>query len=400
MAYLSLYLHFPFCARKCAYCDFNSHVPVRGEMDLYLTALRREIEQRAPLVNDRTVDTVYFGGGTPTLYAVEDLAAVLECLREHFAVVGSRAAPPSQAPKQPPLPEVTCEANPGTVEETYLRGLRQAGVNRLSLGVQSFSDQELRLLGRMHTADQARQAAIAARAAGFGNLSLDLIAGLPGQTLDAWEYSLEQALKLAPEHLSCYGLSLPAGTPLASQVERGELSPLDEDTSAAFWMRTHESLAASHPPAGRGEKAYQHYELSNFARSGYQCRHNLTYWHNQEYLGFGVSAASYWQGCRSVNVSNVGEYAARLSRGESVTAEAERLDPAARLGETVMLGLRLAEGVNLGSLRETFGEELVARLQPAAREMEAAGLLEVSAQHWRPTLRGMLLNNRLAAAFL
>ena len=391
MPSLSLYLHFPFCARKCSYCDFNSHPPGPGEMDLYLAALRREIESRAPLAQNRVVETVYFGGGTPTLYPVEAPAGTLECLRQHFAFDGERVAVPARTPEKPPLPEVTCEANPGTVDASYLRALREAGFNRLSLGVQSFRNDELRLLGRIHTANQAREAALAAREAGFDNLSLDLIAGLPGQAVEAWEYNLAEALALAPEHLSCYGLSLPPGTPLAAAMERCELTPLDEDTSATLWVRTHEILAGA---------AYDHYEVSNFARPGYQCRHNLTYWRNGEYLGFGVSAASYWGGCRSVNVAEVDDYARRTAAGESVVGESECLPPAERRGETIMLALRMAQGVDLRRLRADFGDVAVDRLEPIAQEMAAAGLLHLSPDRWRPTLRGLLLNNRLAVAFL
>jgi oxygen-independent coproporphyrinogen-3 oxidase len=360
-------------------------------MAQYLVALRREIEQRAPLAEGRAVETVFFGGGTPTLYPVEDLAEVLEGLRGSFRFASERAAVPDTGLEACATPEVTCEANPGTVDEAYLRALREAGVNRLSLGVQSFRDDELRLLGRLHSADQARAAVAAARAAGFANLSLDLIAGLPGQTLAAWEYNLASALALAPEHLSCYGLSLPPGTPLAAAVERCELTPLDEDLSATLWMVTHETLTAA---------GYEHYEVSNYARPGYQCRHNLTYWRNREYLGFGVSAASYWQGNRSVNVADVADYSRRLAAGESVVAESECLPPAARLGETLMLGLRLAEGVSLARLREGFSPDLLGPLQPIAEELRQVGLLEITPTHWRPTLRGMLLNNRLAGAFV
>ena len=384
---LSLYLHFPFCFRKCSYCDFNSHVPGAGERELYLRALRREIEGRAGVAEGLTVETVYFGGGTPTLYGVEELGGVLESLCESFTFAGEggHAGPPVQGI------EVTCEANPGTVDEVYLRGLREAGVNRVSLGVQSFREEELRLLGRIHSADEARAAVAAAREAGFANLSLDLIAGLPGQTVGDWEYSLHEAVALGPEHLSCYGLSLPPGTPLAAAVERCELEPLDEETSAAMWECTDEVLTSA---------GYEHYEVSNFAKPGYQCRHNLTYWRNRAYLGFGVSAAGYWEGCRSVNVAEVAEYARRLEAGEPVVAEQECLALEGRLGETIMLGLRVAEGVEVARLREEFGEELLGPLAKIAREMEATGLLEVMAERWRPTRRGMMLGNRLGGAFV
>ncbi len=434
MAPLSLYLHFPFCARKCAYCDFCSRVPAPGEMGRYLQALRQEIEARAAEAEGRVVQTVYFGGGTPTLYPVEDLAEILDLLRKHFAL--RPESPPASIPplsrrqrdrdegngltRHSPLPlEITCEANPGTVDETYLRRLREAGVNRLSLGVQSFRAPELRLLGRLHTSEQAREAVAAARAAGFDNLNLDLITALPGQTLAHWEENLDTALSLAPEHLSCYGLALEPGTPLAEAVARGDLVPLPEDTAAALWECTDEVLAAA---------GYEHYEISNFARPGFRCRHNLNYWRNGEYVGFGISAASYLQEKatraflatrgrsaagraqpleapaplyrRSRNVADIDEYMRRLEGGESAEAESECLSPARRLAETIMLALRTAEGVDPASLRVEFGETLVTALEPVAAEMRRAGLLADDPHRWRPTRRGMLLNNRLAAAFL
>ena len=374
---LALYLHFPFCARKCAYCDFNSHVPEEGERETYLRALRQEAEAWAQKAEGRPVRSVYFGGGTPTLYPAADLAALLDFLRDHCALAAEA--------------EITCEANPGTVDEAYLRELFQGGVNRLSLGVQSFREAELRLLGRIHSAEEAREAVGASRAAGYENLSLDLIAGLPGQTVADWDESLAAALALEPEHLSCYGLSIPLGTALAERLDRGEIEPLDEEAGAAIWERTDAVLTAA---------GYEHYEVSNFERPGFQCAHNLTYWRGGEYLGFGVNAASYWQGRRWSNLAEVAEYAARLAAGEPVAEEAESLPPAERLGERLMLALRLAEGADLGALRAEFGEAALAALAPVAAEMQAAGLLDVSGDCWRPTRLGMLLNNQLALAFL
>ena len=375
--FLALYLHFPFCAHKCAYCDFNSHVPTPGEQAVYLQALGQEIALWAEAVQGREVQTIYFGGGTPTLYPVRDLAALLDLLRESFTVS--------------PDAEITCEANPGTVDERYLRTLFAAGVNRLSLGVQSFQDEELWLLGRIHTADEAIMAMACARAAGCQNLSLDLIAGLPGQTLDTWGKNIRAAAVLTPEHLSCYGLSIPKGTALGERLVRGEIEPLDEETSVEIWECTDRTLTAM---------GYQHYEVSNFARPGFQCRHNLTYWRGGEYLGLGVSAASYWQGRRWTNLAEVPAYVKRVTAGQSVVEEAESLPAGERLRERLMLAVRMAEGADLLALRAEFGAPAVAALTPVAEEMQAAGLLEVAADLWRPTRQGMLLNNQLGLAFL
>lgn len=374
---IGLYLHFPFCLSKCAYCDFNSQVAAPGEKESYLQALHREIVQRAEEASGRTVASVYLGGGTPTVYPVEALASTVDLLREHYFLS--------------PEAEVTCEANPGTVDEGYLAELRAGGVNRLSLGVQSFHDQELRLLGRIHSAAEARQAVQAAREAGFANLSLDLISGLPGQTVAAWEDNLAQALALETEHLSCYGLSIPVGTPLHEAVVRGDLEQPGEEVGAEMLERTHYTLTSA---------GYEHYEISNYARPDYEGRHNLNYWHQGEYLGFGVSAWSYQQGWRWRNLAETDEYGQRLNRGESVEAESETLPPKQRLGETMMLALRTAAGISPAELREQFPAALVAKLEPVAEQMRTAGLLRSNPGRWRPTLRGMLFNNQLAGAFL
>jgi oxygen-independent coproporphyrinogen-3 oxidase len=374
---LALYLHFPFCRQKCAYCDFNSHVPMDREIGAYLGALRAELPRWAERLGTRPVTSIYLGGGTPTVVPADDLVGLLEALGALYTLA--------------PDVEITCEANPGTVDEAYLRRLREGGVNRLSLGVQSFREPELRLLGRIHSAEDAREAVRAARAAGFDNLSLDLIAGLPGQSVAAWEENLAEALALAPEHLSCYGLSIPAGTALAARLDRREIEPLEETAAAAIWESTDRVLTGA---------GYAHYEVSNFARPGRECRQNLTYWRGGEYLGFGVSAASHWGRHRWSNVAEVAEYVERLSLGQNAALPGESLSPEQRLGERLMLALRTAEGADLQALREEFGETAVADLAPAAAEMETAGLLESPGENWRPTRLGMLLNNQLALAFL
>lgn len=374
---LALYLHFPFCARKCAYCDFTSHVPTPGEAVRYLSALRLEIARAAVGTAACPIPSVYFGGGTPTLYPVSDLAGVIDLIRASYAL--------------DPSAEITCEANPGTVDEAYLRALREAGVNRLSLGVQSFDEAELRLLGRLHDAAAARAAVRAARAAGFTNLSLDLIAGLPGQSPAAWRRNLDAALALEPEHLSCYGLSIPPGTALARCVASGEVSPLGESVAAEIWELNVTCLAGA---------GCEHYEISNYARPGFRCRHNLTYWQGGDYLGLGVSAASYRAGRRWTNLADTEAYVQCLEAGGSPALPGESLPPRERLGERLMLALRLADGADLPALRGEFGAPALAALEPTARQMAAAGLLLCEPDRWRPTRLGMLLNNQLALAFL
>jgi oxygen-independent coproporphyrinogen-3 oxidase len=382
---LSLYLHFPFCARKCTYCDFNSRTPRAGEPARYLEALRRELTWRLAQAGGARIETVYLGGGTPTLYAGAELGEVLGQVRAQGQL--AREA------------EVTCEANPGTVDAEKLRALYEAGCNRLSLGVQSFCAEELRLLGRIHSAAEAEQAFAAAREVGFANLSLDLIAGLPGQTVDDWRANLHQALDLEPEHLSCYGLSLSAETPLGRAVEAGELALPPEDVQVEIWWITHETLTSA---------GYEHYEISNFCRPGHASRHNLAYWRNQPYLGVGAGAWSWWAGVRAMNPRTVADYLRAVAEAEAATGkpfalkpeEEDRLSLRGQAGETLMLGMRLAQGVSPAELGERYGEALVAELAPVARQAEAEGLLEREEERWRPTWRGMLLNNRLAGLWL
>ncbi len=380
---LAVYIHLPFCLAKCAYCDFNSQVADPQLRSLYLQALEAELLQRAADLQARagaaevTVTTVYLGGGTPTVYSPRQLARVLALVRETLTVA--------------PDAEITCEANPGTVTEASLAELCRAGVNRISIGVQSFNDAELKLLGRIHTAAEAMQAVEAARAAGFDNLSVDLIRGLPGQSLEDWQRTVDTALTLGPDHLSCYGLSIEPRTPLGQRVQRGELVPLDDDAAAELFIYTHRRLVAA---------GYEHYEISNFARPGKRCRHNLAYWHNQPYLGLGAGAWSYIAGERFRNVPDPAGYCRAALEGARLVVESERLSPRAALGETMMLGLRLADGVDLDALSMRFGLDLRRLYRAALRQAVSAGLATLDGNRLRPTLRGMLLNNELAALFL
>ena len=301
---IGLYVHIPFCRAKCAYCDFNSYAGLEHLFAPYVRALAREIElagRRHPL----QAQTIYLGGGTPTVLPLDLLGEVLAACRRAFQV--------------PEGAEVTVEANPGTVDGDYLAGLLSLGINRLSLGVQSFDEGELRLLGRIHTAREAVEACHLAREVGFDNLNLDLIYGIPRQTLAGWRETLRQALDLHPDHLSLYALTLEEHTPLAQRIARGEVPAPDDDLAAEMYVLAEETLA---------EAGYVHYEISNWARPGRQCRHNLTYWRNQPYLGFGAGAHSYFRGVRWWNVSSPEEYIARLMQGpEPAVMEAGERGP-------------------------------------------------------------------------
>lgn len=375
---IAFYLHLPFCVRKCRYCDFNSRPASEAERDQYLQALRCEIAGRAhELADGLEIATIYFGGGTPTLYDAGDLAGVLDLIAEAFAVSSDA--------------EITVEANPETLDAAKLRGLVAAGVNRLSIGAQSFSDAELALLGRGHRAADTVRAVELARAAGFRNLSLDLIYALPDQTVADWERTLAYALTLRPDHLSAYGLSIEPGTPLAADVAAGRLRPVDEQVHLAMRQLTGALCAA---------EGLQRYEISNYARSGRRCRHNMVYWRNGEYLGVGAGAVSYLAGVRSENRRDPADYTRSVLAGDRAPAARERLDAAGRMAETVMLGLRLVEGLELAELEREFSTQAVAQLRVRSRPLVEAGLLEERDGRMFLTEAGQNLHSEVAARLM
>lgn len=381
MKEVGLYVHIPFCLSKCPYCDFNSYAVgrnpsperERGIRD-YLDALEQEMESWRGRARGRTL---FIGGGTPTLLDAEALAEVIRRAREWFSL--------------PAGAEVSVEANPGTVDEAKLAALRAAGVTRLSLGVQSFEAEALRWLGRAHTADEARQAIRWIRAAGCKNLNLDLIFGLPGQNLRPWQGTLHEALRWEPEHLALYGLTVEEGTPLAEWVAAGRVKLPTDDETAELYEYALDCLA------GQG---YEHYEISNWARPGYRCEHNQIYWRNEEYLGFGAGAYSYLEGERRGHVASPAEYVRRVRAGQSPVAERERRTRQEQMGETMMLGLRLCEGVSISRFQERFGDPPEAAFPEALARLARQRLLTFDGQSWKLTRRGLLLANQVFLEFV
>ena len=373
MTPLGLYIHIPWCVTRCIYCDFNTYIDGSGALRAaYHAALRQEIAESARALDHPPLSTIFFGGGTPTTLPAEWLAEIVETVRANFALA--------------PEAEITTEANPGTLTVDYLRTLRAGGVNRLSLGVQSFDDRELHLLSRLHDSQSARDAVRMARAAGFENLSLDLIFNLPGQTLAQWQYTLQAAIALDPDHLSVYSLIVEPGTPLQRLVGRGELATPDDDLAAAMYEESMTTL---------GEAGYSHYEISNWARRGPErdwesaalaSAHNLIYWRNQPYLGVGAGAVSTVNGQRWTNVKRPHRYIQCIAEGQGLALareprSAETLDDAMALTEQVMLGLRLLrEGLSAHTLQQRFGIDLAQRYANAIMQGEARGLLQ-----WIPT---------------
>ncbi len=366
---VSLYLHFPFCQQRCSYCDFNTYAGQEPLIRPYLRALEAEVRWLGQTAPARLpVHTVYFGGGTPSLAPLDGLERVLQAIAEVFDL--NEAV------------EITLEANPGTVDLDYLRGLRSLGFNRLSFGVQSAHPEELRLLGRIHDYPTVTQSVAWARKAGFANLNLDLIYGLPGQPLARWQRTLELALGLRPEHLSLYALTLEHGTPLAAWVAQGLLPPPDDDVAATMYEWAGERL---------DQAGYRQYEISNWARPGYACRHNLQYWRNEPYLGLGAGAHGWVAGVRTVNVRAPGAYIQRMAHPPAAlpfprtpaTVEARALSSQEEMEETMMMGLRLTEeGVSDERFAQRFGLPLEQAFGEPIARLTALGLLE-----WAPGAR-------------
>jgi len=372
---LGLYIHIPFCRSRCQYCDFNTYVGLEGLFETYLEALIREITLAGPA----RARTIYLGGGTPTVLPLSHLVQILDAVHTAFAVDQEA--------------EISIEANPGTVDASALTTLRGRGVNRLSLGVQSFLDDELRLLGRIHTAEQGAEAITAARQSGFENVGLDLIYGLPGQTPAAWQRSLESALTLEPEHLSLYALSVEAGTPLARAIDRGHLPVPEPDLAAEMYEMAAEASARA---------GYLHYEISNWARTPeHRCRHSLLYWRNEPYQGLGAGAHSWRAGRRWVNATAPAEYAVQVMNGGTALAEEESIPPELEMDETMIMGLRLVEeGVPWARFRQRFGLDPRQRYGPQISELVDIGLLEIDARRLRLSAQGHLLGNQVFARFL
>ena len=366
---LGIYIHIPFCVRKCDYCDFYS-VPGRdGRMDEYLHALEVHIAESAPQAEIYTVNTIYFGGGTPTFFGAERLARLLQIVRKQFNV--SKDC------------EITVECNPDSADQDTLLTLKKVGVNRLSMGVQSAQDKELEEIGRVHSFAQATRAFQRARDAGFDNISLDLIYGLPDQTMESWKESVEALLKLNPEHLSCYGLKLEQGTPLYERREQEQMA--DDDTQADMYLWMVERLKN----AGYGQ-----YEISNFARPGRQSRHNLKYWMGEEYIGFGPSAHSYFGQQRYSFVRDLDAYVKGVLYNGKILDESTRINRREMGKEYLMLRMRTIWGVEENEYRERFYLNF-RPLEERFREYESYGWAECTEGRWHFTPSGFLLSNPL-----
>lgn len=378
---LGLYLHIPFCSAICNYCNFNRGLFDADLKTQYVDAVATEI---ASAGDGRPADTIYFGGGTPSLLEPAEVGRLIAACRAAFAVAADA--------------EVTLEANPETVSRERLDGFRRAGVNRVSFGVQSFDDDELRRLGRLHTAGRARAAVAEARGAGFDNVSLDLMMWLPQQTVERWRQNIQALIDLRPEHASVYILELYPNAPLRDEMARAGWSQAPDDDAAEMYVSGMAALELA---------GYAQYEISNVARGGRESRHNLKYWRDGAWLGFGCGAHSTDEfeepqsspdlpvSVRWRNVAGTKEYVDRVSSGASIVAERRALTPAQRVEEALFTGLRLVEGVDLAAFRARYGVDVLARFGPALAPFLDAGLLRAERDRLGLTREGMLLSNEL-----
>lgn len=368
-----LYIDFPFCLSRCSFCAFNIQGYREGLADTYLSALQKELalQAKTAIGSNRIFTSIYFGGGTPSLYPAEALVEILSYIRTLFSVSDNA--------------EITLEAHPATIDAAKLTAFRRGGINRLSMGAQSFSDAHLEALGRRHTADQTRTAFYDARAAGFTNIGIDLIYALPEQTLSDWEETLAAAIALGPEHLSLYGLSIEPGTLFYKKEQAGALVVPSEAESILFYETAQARLRDAN---------YLQYEISNFARSGFSCRHNLLYWDRGDVLGVGLSAHSHLSAERRVNTDALETYLAHVSSGTLPIEQVEPISEESALRDKIIFGLRKIEGISRGLLEEKPS------LQASAARLILAGLLKIESDLLRLTPKGILLADEVAVAFI
>ena len=368
---LALYFHIPYCKQKCPYCDFNSYN--NGINKDFVTALKEEIGIKSKNIDQYQIGSVFFGGGTPTTLSSFQITDILNFCFNKFSIKSDC--------------EVSIEANPGTIDYQYLKLLRNKCFNRLSLGCQSFNDDLLKKIERIHNCDEIFQSVSAARKAGFKNISLDLMFGLPRQSFEMWEETLQSATQLKPTHLSVYNLTIEKETPFYDQLRKGILILPSEELQSKMYKRAVEYLS---------QAGYIHYEISNFSVKGYECRHNKVYWNNNEYVGFGPGAASYLNGTRSKNILSPEKYIETLLEKKEIPLfEKETLDQKKSMRETLMLGLRMVKGINLSDFEKRFGKTLDSEFDEKIRKLRNEHFLEYSDKKLKLTRKGILYSNEV-----
>jgi oxygen-independent coproporphyrinogen-3 oxidase len=379
-----VYIHIPFCRSRCSYCDFATGMYQTAFAERYVHAVVKEIEAWQEVDASSPVDTIFFGGGTPSLLSPPQVNSILQAVRRRFVVLNNA--------------EVTLEINPGdggttpTARLETLNELRHLGINRASFGAQTFEDDELRHLGRTHTAGDIERTFRELREAGLENVNFDLIAGLPDQTLDTWSSNVDRALALRPEHLSLYLLDVHEGTPLADQIQRGQRPKPDEDLAAEMYQLMIDRVCAA---------GYEHYEISNFCLPGYEARHNTKYWIGAPYYGFGCSAHSFdGEFRRWANERDTARYTESLESGRTPVVERVELTEREMRAESIFLGLRMMRGINLESYQARFGADLREVYRDDLARFCEAGMVEFDGELMRLTRNGALMSNEVFAAFV
>ncbi len=382
---LSLYIHIPFCLKRCIYCDFTSGIYTDEKAYSYIEALKKEIMN---VPRGTPLSTLYIGGGTPTVLSGNTLHTLLDCIYTRFTCNDNF--------------EATIEANPGTLDSEKLQIIRSSGTGRISIGVQSFDNDELMLLGRVHTGDEAEEAVLLARNAGFKNINIDLIYALPGQRLNSWSDTLERAVHLQPTHISAYELTAGEGT-LLHKYLNSPSSPLfakgraSDDIVIEMYNHTIEYLKS---------EGFIHYEISNFAQTGFQCKHNLNYWDRGEYYGAGLGAHSFICGKRTSNTDDLDEYLARIAENKSPVVKSETISDVTGLSEAIFLGLRKTDGIQIESFSQQYKHDILSCYQKEIKDLQEAGLIEIIRSprsyetHMRLTGKGLVLSNEVFQKFI
>ena len=375
---LGLYIHIPYCIHKCGYCDFNSHPIKQDEMNHYIDALVAEMKHYAKTYsNTNIIRTIFLGGGTPTTLTVHQLERILkECVSE-FTVASDA--------------EITIEANPATIDIEQLKSIRQTGYNRISIGVQSFDKAELKLLDRAHGPEEIHSTVDRARKAGFDNLSLDLMFAVPNQSLSSWESNLNKALEKNPEHLSTYNLTIEQGTAFSKLQSNGKLIMPDDAHQLELYKRTIERLT---------KKGFHHYEISNFARRGKECKHNITYWENKNTLGLGAGASSYMNGTRFKNINLPAHYIRQVEEKKIAVEHSETLEPRQAMGETIMLGLRLLQGISIHQFEKRFQISFINLFRNIISALKEKELVIIEKDYLRLSQKGLFWADSVILEFI
>ena len=374
---IGLYVHIPYCRQKCSYCDFNSYASMEGTVPEYFNALNNEISSYSDMLQGFTVKTVFMGGGTPSYVDSKYIHQLMSSLNRHMNIEGDA--------------EISIETNPGTLTEKKLSVYREAGINRLSIGLQAWQNSLLKYLGRINNIEDFITNYKLALKAGFNNINVDLIFGIPGQSIKDWTDTIDNISQLDITHLSCYSLKIEEGTPFGLQLEKGKLKAVEDELDREMYWLAIEKLR---------NNGFKQYEISNFAREGYECRHNLVYWNAEEYVGFGAGAHSYFNKKRFNNVGDIHRYSSLINNNESTIENVQAIDEQDSMSEYMILRLRLVEGVLSKDFEQRFGVALSTKYSKQIERLVSSGLADFNGNKLRLTQKGLDLANQAFVEFI